>query len=433
MSDSARHPTLAVRVLFVLVATVLAAAIGAPAPATPAAQAAPESPACAWRFMSNETVLNVAFPDANATYWVLPYALGGDDRIELSGDYPAARYFSLNTYGTDLNTVDTLRDDQIAPDQDSVNPFLDPSSAGSPDSARRWHATVLPGEADHALNQIRALPTGAATQTVPMGFLIIRVYVPDDAASLPGGVPLPAVALVLNNGATTIPISTCPTAFDPAVATSGPLGQAMEAAFDRLIAGAASGAFPGNVPEATFVNPASTSGLFPNGDNKYIGAGLTYQPGRIVVVRGRAPTFPDTRAGVPVTEPGEQVRYWSMCQNDQVSPYPVVACAADFQTNIDSSGYYTYVVAAAGDVPSSAASDPTVTVLPWGSTDVPKKVLFLRHMLPGPAFYPQSVQASQAANSDPAVTMGEYYPRATYCARADFEAGGYRACLNGNG
>jgi catechol 2,3-dioxygenase-like lactoylglutathione lyase family enzyme len=27
---------------------------------------------------------------------------------------------------------------------------------------------------------------------------------------------------------------------------------------------------------ATFVNPGSTSGLFPNGDNKYVGAGLTY-------------------------------------------------------------------------------------------------------------------------------------------------------------
>ncbi|MBP1158913.1 hypothetical protein JOE46_001072 [Rhodococcus sp. PvR099] len=433
MPDSARHSTPAMRVLLVLACAVLAAAFGAPAMAARAAPAGPESPACAWRFMSNETVLNVAFPDANATYWVLPYALGGDDRIELSGDYPAARYFSLNTYGTDLNTVDTLRDDQIVPDRGSGNPFVDPSPAGSPESAGRWHATVVPGEADHALNQIRALPAGAASQTVPMGFLIIRVYVPDDVASPPGGVPLPAVALVLNNGATTIPISTCPAAFDPADATNGPMGQAMEATFDRLIAGAASGAFPGNVPEATFVNPASTSGLFPNGDNKYIGAGLTYQPGRIVVVRGRAPTFPDTREGVPVTEPGQQVRYWSMCQNDQVSPYPVVACAADFQTNLDARGYYTYVVAVPEDVPAAAASDPTVTVLPWGSTEVPKKVLFLRHMLPSPAFYPQSVQASQAANSDPATTMGEYYPRATYCARADFEAGGYLACLDGDG
>ena len=27
-----------------------------------------------------------------------------------------------------------------------------------------------------------------------------------------------------------------------------------------------------------------------------------------------------------------------MCQNDQVSPYPVVACAADFQTNLDARG-----------------------------------------------------------------------------------------------
>ena len=52
------------------------------------------------------------------------------------------------------------------------------------------------------------------------------------------------------------------------------------------------------------------------------------------------------------------------------------------------------------------------------------------HMLPTPAFYPWSVQASQDAHSDPAVSMGEYYPRAAYCQRAEFEARGYQACFD---
>ncbi|MFC9789512.1 hypothetical protein [Rhodococcus sp. NPDC127528] len=417
------------RTTVLAVAATVSGVLGAmPAAAAERAQP-PTDLGCAWQFMSNSTVLNVAFPDANATYWVLPYSLGAGDRIELAGQYPHARYMSLNTYGTNFDTVDTLRDNQITPDPGSTNPFAGANTA--PGAPRSWHATVLPGTADHAANQIRGLP--AAGQSAPLGFLIIRVYVPDDPNSAAGGVPLPDVTLVHGDGAVRAPVATCTAPFDPAAAPNGPVNQALTAAFDSVIAGAASGAFPGNVPEATFVNPASTSGLFPNGDNKYLGAGLTYQPGRIVVVRGRAPTFPDTRAGASPTEPGEQVRYWSMCQNDQVSPYPVVACAADFQTRVDSAGNYTYVVAAPADVPVTATTDPTVTVLLWGSTQVPKKVLFMRHMLPSAQFYPQSVQASQDQHIDPATSMGAYYPEATYCSTSTFDSGGYRACFDTGG
>ncbi len=384
----------------------------------PAATA--DTPLCAWRFMSNETVLNVAFPDVNATYWVLPYALGPGDSIELSGTYPYARYFSLNTYGTNFDTVDTLRDNQIGPDPGSSNPFTDASARTLPPAQRQWHATIVTGPADHARNEIQALPAG---QSTPVGFLIIRVYVPDDAASPSGGVPLPEATMRV--GGATVPRQPCEQPFDPNSYT-GPVSQLAQAGFDQVIAGAASGAFPGDTPETVFVNPASSSGLFPNGDNKYLGTALTYQPGRIVVVRGKAPTFPDTRAGVPATDPDQQVRYWSLCQNDRVSPYPVVACAADFETALDESGYYTYAVAAPADLTSVA--DPTVTVLPWGDTTVPKKVLFLRYMLPTPAFYPQSIQASQATGADPATVMGPYYPTAVYCSATTFVAGGYEAC-----
>ncbi|MFF0813644.1 hypothetical protein ACFYVR_00560 [Rhodococcus sp. NPDC003318] len=395
----------------------------------PTAAAASPEIGCAWQFMSDATTLNVAFPDASATYWVLPYALVDGDRITVHGWYPYARYMSLNTYGTDFDTVDTLRDDEIAPDPGSGNPFADPAAAGLPPDARRWQVTVTTGTADRSRNEISALPTAPGAQRVPVGFLIVRVYVPDDPQSLPGSVPLPEVSLT--RAGRTVSIPTCRAPFDPSSLPGGPIDTAATDAFDAVIASAAAGAFPGDVPEATFVNPASTSGLFPNGDNKYVGAGLTHQPGRIVVVRGRAPTFPDTGAGVPPAAPGTDVRYWSMCQNDQVSPYPVVACAADHQTRVDDSGFYTYVVAAPADLPPRAATDPTVTVLPWGSTEVPKKVLFLRHMLPSAQFYPRSVQASQAQGSDPAVTMGDYYPRAAYCATETFQSGGWRACLGG--
>lgn len=401
----------------------IAAAVSTAAAVDTAGAEPPNPTPCAWRFMSDGEVLNVAFPDENAAYWVLPYALGANDTIEVSGTYPSARYFSLNTYGTDLDTTDTLRDDQILPDPGSSNPFSDPRANALPPDRHRWHATLVPGPAEHARNEIRALRDGGA----PVGFLIIRVYVPDDPASPSGGAPLPDVTYRL--GGTTVPVQPCAQPFDPRT-LPGPVADAGQWAVDRAIERAASGAFRADTPEATFVNPASTSGLFPNGDNKYIGAVLTYQPGRIAVVRGRAPAFPDTRAGASPTETGQQVRYWSMCQNDLVSPYPVVACSGDFQTSLDADGWYTYVVAAPGDVPSDV--DPAVTVLPWGSTDVPKKLLILRNMLPTAGFYPLSIQASQAAGTDPALTMGTYYPEVAYCSAATFASHGYAGCLEGD-
>ncbi|GAD84039.1 hypothetical protein FEK33_06650 [Nocardia asteroides NBRC 15531] len=405
--------------LLVRVGCAVAMALAVVGVTAPVSAGAPDSPLCAWRFMSNSTVLNVAFPDANSTYWLMPYALGPGDSIELSGTYPAARYFSLNTYGTNLDTVDTLRDNQIVADPGSANPYVDASAAALPPEQRQWHATLVNGPADHSRNEIQAVAPG---QSTTIGFVIVRVYVPTDPASLSGGVPLPDARFSLAGAQ--VPAQPCAQPFDPSAYT-GPVADAAKGAFDRLIAGAASGAFPGNTPEATFRNPASTSGLFPNGDNKYIGTRLSYQPGRLLVVRGKAPTFPDTRAGQSPTEPTE-VRYWSMCQNDLVSPYPVVACAADFQTALDGDGYYTYVVAAPADVPADLPA--TVTVIPWGSTAV-DKVLFLRNMTPSAAFYPSSIQASQDSGADPATTMGPYYPRTTYCDTGTFAAGGAAACF----
>lgn len=104
------------RTLFVMSAMVAVATLASSvARAAPVPQGTAPGPACAWQIMSNRDDLNVAFPDVNATYWVLPYALGAGDSISLAGRYPNARYFSLNTYGTDFNTVDTLRDNQIRP------------------------------------------------------------------------------------------------------------------------------------------------------------------------------------------------------------------------------------------------------------------------------------------------------------------------------
>ncbi len=117
-----------------------------------------------------------------------------------------------------------------------------------------------------------------------------------------------------------------------------------------------------------------------------------------------------------------------MCQNDKVTPYPVVACAADHTTRVDADGYYTYVVAAPSDLtPSQVAGSDLTVIPPWGQHVGTEGGVPPQHAAVG-AVLPDSVQASQANKSDPASSMGPYYPRATYCAAETLRASGWQAC-----
>jgi hypothetical protein len=101
---------------------------------------------------------------------------------------------------------------------------------------------------------------------------------------------------------------------------------------------------------------------------------------------------------------------------------------------------YTYVVATPEDLPANAATDPTVTVLPWGSRAV-ENALTLRNMLPSSSFHQATQDGKATPNcSSPTVppaqaavcaqqVMGAYYPTAFYCAKRVYEAQGWQGCL----
>lgn len=221
------------------------------------------------------------------------------------------------------------------------------------------------------------------------------------------------------------------------------------------------GAGPAAVQQPLFVVPQNTGGYFPNPANRYIAAGaLTYQPSRIVVVRGKAAVFPDTYQGDSIfaaaNPPGPiQLRYWSMCNNVEMTPYPVVLCSADYATVLDDAGYYTYVMSldASGTQPSTPPTWLPVeaTWLPWGPTDQPN-ILILRNMLPASGFT-QTVQGAEAAGctidnqSGTSVpyaaqltasqcagrVMGAYYPRIAYCDQDLFVRKGWQGCFSAAG
>ncbi len=211
------------------------------------------------------------------------------------------------------------------------------------------------------------------------------------------------------------------------------------------------------VPRPLFVVPQNTGGYFPNPANTYMTAApLTYKSGRLVVVRGQAEVFPDTYPGesifVPANPPGAiQLRYWSMCNNIEAAPYPVVLCRADYATALDADGYYTYVMSyeASGSQPDWVPAE--ATWLPWGATDQPN-ILIFRNMLPA-ARFTQAVQNAEAAGctvdnqSGAAVpyavqrtasecaagVMGDYYPQIAYCDQDVFIEQGWQGCFTAAG
>jgi hypothetical protein len=389
----------------------------------PTAPAPAEHP-CAWPTRADRSIDNIAYPDTAATYWGQGYRLADGETLELEGSFPDARYASFITYRTTGGAIDTLTDRDIAPDDGSTNPF----AGGSAEGPHDYTVTVRPDRgADASGNDLGAAAAddGPAPDPVPLtdevealvrrdqagsggddatvGTILYRLYLPNDEDDVTGGVGLPRVTVVGADGTRT-ELPPCP---DP---TTSAAGKATVEHFGPETDRPAP-------PAPVFIRPdGAQARLYPNPDNVYVATIVEHQPGRLVVVRGKAPTFPDTRTG-PVGQ-GEQVRYWSMCTNEFRKPYPVTTCAADVDVALSDDGSFTFVVSTPEDRPDNATPEDGVTWLDWGSTEV-NGLLLLRHMLASPDF------AESAINLEPGQVaqevMGPYTPLGAYCTTEQFE------------
>lgn len=381
---------------------------------------------CAWPTRADETVNNIAYPDTAATYWGFGYRLAEGETLELAGTFPDARYASFISYRPTGGVVDLLTDRDIAPDAGSTNPF---AGDGRADGPHAYTVTVRPDLADDTSgNDLGAstVEAGETTDTVPLsdaveakvrrdqlgsggddgtvGTVLYRVYLSSVDDDPTGGVGLPKITVVGADGTRT-EVPPCP---EPG---TSPAGQAMVEAFGPATDKPAPAA-------PIFIRPnGDQARLYPNPDNVYVATILEHQPGRVAVIRGKAPTFPDTRTG-PVGQ-GEQVRYWSLCTNEYRKPYPVTTCAADEDVALADDGTYTFVISTEAERPANATAEDGVTWLDWGSTDQ-DVLLLLRHMLASEDF-PES-----AVNLPPgqlaSTVMGPYTPVGAYCTTAQFEA-----------
>ncbi len=408
------------------------------------------APLCSWPLETTGSgITNVAYPDTNATYWTMPLDSERWKSVVISGTYAQARFFSFTSYVAKGSVADngSLYDVDIKPDAGSTNPFVTTESGPH-------NYTITAGRSDSPESS-NFLPFG----NTRLVWIIYRVYVPNKGLDRQAGVPLPTITLVGRDGEPhTIPA--CSARNDPdALANLGRdllrQGLDIRAALSELLTDSNPGitgqqASCQPTPLISWI-PENTGGYFPNPANKYIAIpGLCFRPDQILVVRGKGPSFPDTYNGGTIFEPpGLDMRYWSVCNNNQRAPYPVVACKADYQTALDESGHYTYVVSAPESprmqTPSWVPAD--ATWLPWGSKTSPN-ILLLRNMLPEPAFT-HSIQAAIQAGCvvdneqgtsptrDEVVKAGEcahrvmkaYYPRAVYCTKQVFINEGWKGCF----
>jgi hypothetical protein len=73
-------------------------ALLAVAPPVAPASAASDEPTCAWPDEVGADSLNIALPDTNAVYWVMPFQVRADREITVTGEFPDARYMSFTVY-----------------------------------------------------------------------------------------------------------------------------------------------------------------------------------------------------------------------------------------------------------------------------------------------------------------------------------------------
>jgi hypothetical protein len=406
------------------------------------------TPSCAWPIavnadtLSANSELNIHNPDTASAYWLMAYTVEDGMRLTLRGHFPDSRYMSLEVYTSDglpfsTNGVSSaLADDQIAPDPGSVNPWQHEAEPGGSFTVT-LEADVSPGQA----NVLPLAPAGTPAGTA--GLIFLRVYVP--AYGNPQQVPLPAVTVTLDGASRQLPACPASSALNSPAAAQvlHVLGLSLPASGSTPTNAAPAGLSPGEI--VPFALGSAATGSTPDSDTRYLSAVVgPPRDGDVLVIRAKAPTVPTGPAPVPWPALGADLRYWSICNDLLASPTPVVVnhlphdkvdlgCRYDRQVALDRQGYYTIVV---GTEAQRAAIEriPGATFIPRSLADPgqPDKI-YLRNMLPNPAFA-EAIQ-NVPANGNPAsaaTVMGPYYPRLGFCSLKILAASGPGACLAAN-
>jgi hypothetical protein len=399
-----------------------------------------DAPSCFWGRPNDPNVINVAYPDEGATYWAAqrPTVPPGG-YIELHGTYPHARYMSFNVYNQEAAPSDALADIEIAPDAGSANPFVAGADRTSTARSYTLYLKMGPRPAEREPNTMYLSLAGQGSPVAPI--MLYRIYVADAGRNLTGDAGLPSAALHLADGTVINLTAACNPADANSQVGSQLGGVPIQPLFADQAAPGTPATFPAhdpivwekffNLPHTqaslyTYGTPAhdlvdatlggERGGYLSNAHNAYIAALGNRGYGPLLLVRGKAPTTPLTRAGAATMGDG-QLRYWSLCTNERHSTR-YIDCVWDEDVPVDANGFYTIVISALDDKPCDDALDGAVW-LKWGTS--PEVTLIMRHMLPSASF-DEAIQRI-AHPGEAAAVMGAYLPTGSHTSQAAFEDG----------
>jgi len=384
---------------------------------------------------SADPYINVAYPDSNVYYWAAAFSTPEDSALEIKGEYPYSRYMSFFSYNERGKPIGSLTDFQIQ--SRATNPFIpgnqrsDLSRSYSIEVVNENSLTNLNVSLDNPNANILLTPEYRKNQQL----IVYRIYLPDKNIDITGGVKLPQPVLTLSDGSKLIGEQACETLNTD---------QALQVSFDAL--GIPPNEYrelisqpdkpdtwPAHNPPKWFIQldrksligmytgeidpnaPRSEGGFYPNLDNQYIRSIINRKHGKVLIVRGKAPTTPKTYFETSFTE--EDLRYWSLCSNQSFVNTRVNDCLYDEEIPIDKNGFYTIAISREEDRPRNATNECGIAWLPMaddgdGMFDDDVTIIQFRHLLPSDKFE-HSIQKVKRQDQLEEI-MGPYMPKARY-------------------
>ena len=386
--------------------------------------------------ISSDPYINIAYPDSNVYYWAAVFSMPEGSTLEIKGDYPYSRYMSFFSYNERGKPIASLTDYQIQ--SEATNPFI--SGNQRSDFYRSYSIEVLnenpSANVSENIDNFNGNILFAPEYNKNQQLIVYRIYLPDKDIDITGGVKLPQPMLTLSDGTKLEGKQTC-----EALNTSQPLQVSFDALgippneYRELISQPDKpDTWPAHNPPKWFIQldrksligmytgeidpnaPRSEGGFYPNLDNQYIRSILNRKHGKVLIVRGKAPTTPKTYFESSSTKE-VNLRYWSLCSNQSFVNTRVNDCLFDEEIPINKNGFYTIAISREEDRPRNAVNECGIAWLPMaddgdGMFDDDVTIIQFRHLLPSNSFE-HSIQKVKRQDQLEEI-MGPYMPKARY-------------------
>jgi hypothetical protein len=403
------------------------------------------------------------YPDPNSSYWIGQFALPEGATLILKGRFPHCRYTELALYrpdplGSFTATPEALTDDEIEPDEGSVNPFVPGNSRLAENRSYTIRVVAKDAPADDKDREPNTLYAG----TQGLLQMCLRVYLPDIGRDATGDVGLPGYEGIAANG-TPLPAEEVLAQWNQPMSEGIKSGMTLDQwkqlreapdndpamkpesipsreppVLERFFNSKYNFVGVFKPPEVRAKIPHQVETGFGGSSNiTYVLSWVSRAFGEVLVLRGKLPKYPDTFAGGSgkglETMTDWEARYWSLviCEappsglsNDGLS---------DFQVPLDEEGNYTIVLSREEDRPANATEDNGVAWMEWSSRgeglDDPSNrpdfgMLVFRYQHTNPEWQQSPTKVAEPGTETE--VMGPYCPRGEYMDKATFEAKGVK-------